>query len=74
MADETAAASLYYHMGKILAYECLLEKPASLLAGQSDEFLGLIGYHARTIASICLFSDLADGALVVAVNPIFFGS
>lgn len=32
-----------------------------------------IGHHARAIASICLFSDLADGALVVAVNPIFYG-
>ncbi|GKZ37785.1 hypothetical protein AbraIFM66950_009543 [Aspergillus brasiliensis] len=70
-----SAASLYYHMAKILAYECLLEKlRVSLpIATQTDEFMGLIRSHSRAIASICLSADLADGALVVAVNPVFYG-
>lgn len=67
-----AAACLYYHMGKILTYEFLLEQ-TRLPSRQPDDMLRSIGHHARAIASICLFSDLADGALVVAVNPIFYG-
>ncbi|KAE8153135.1 hypothetical protein BDV25DRAFT_127469 [Aspergillus avenaceus] len=71
-----SAASLYYHMAKILAYECLLEKPrvSSSPAAQTDELMGLIRFHSHAIASICLFTGLADSALVVAVNPIFYAA
>ncbi|BCS21085.1 Zn(II)2Cys6 transcription factor [Aspergillus puulaauensis] len=68
-----SAACLYYHMAKILTYEFLLEQ-TRLPSRQSDDMLRSIGHHARAIASICLFSDLADGALVVAVNPIFYAA
>ncbi|PLB50810.1 hypothetical protein P170DRAFT_474364 [Aspergillus steynii IBT 23096] len=70
-----SALCLYYHMAKILAYECLLEKSSagSPPTGQTD-VMGSIRHHARAIASICLSSDLADSALVVAVNPIFYSA
>lgn len=71
-ANNAAAACLYYHMAKILTYECLCEQTL-IPPRQSDNIQKSIGHHARAIASICLFSDLADGALVVAVNPIFCG-
>lgn len=63
-------------MAKILAYECLLERlcEGSPLTERADELLRSIGPHARSIASISLSSDLTDGALVVAVNPIFYGN
>ncbi|KAL4885755.1 hypothetical protein BJY04DRAFT_213957 [Aspergillus karnatakaensis] len=71
-----AAACLYYHMAKILINECLLEKQKAVSRPSSDatELLGAIRHHAYAISSICLSSDLVDGALVVAVNPIFYAA
>lgn len=44
---------------------------------QSPEYhstwLEEIDYHAMTIASISLSSGLPGGALVVTVNPLFYG-
>ncbi|KAJ5369770.1 uncharacterized protein N7496_005862 [Penicillium cataractarum] len=71
-----SALCLYYHMAKILAYECLLERLHELppRTERGEELLRSIGPHARSIASTSLSSDLTDGALVVAVNPIFYGN
>ncbi|KAL4941282.1 hypothetical protein BDV06DRAFT_212816 [Aspergillus oleicola] len=71
-----AAACLYFHMAKILAYECLLERSVagSTSPAEGTELSGPIRHHAHAIASICLSSDLVDGALVVAVNPIFYAA
>ncbi|KAJ5584430.1 uncharacterized protein N7459_004230 [Penicillium hispanicum] len=62
------AACLYYHMSKILILECLLEGAGEV------EYTASIHSHAREITSICLFSDLPDGAMVVAVNPVFYAA
>lgn len=70
-----ATACLYYHLAKILSLECLLERPA--VTSQSPEYhstwLEEIRYHAITIASISLSPGLPGGALVVTVNPLFYG-
>ncbi|KAI7978442.1 hypothetical protein EIK77_001966 [Talaromyces pinophilus] len=70
-----STACLYYHLAKILSLECLLERPA--VTPPSPEYhttwLEEIGYHAITIASISLSPGLPGGALVVTVNPLFYG-
>lgn len=73
---KTAALCLYYHLAKILAYECLLEIQCKVSpqAAQQDRLLESIHHHARAIASMSLSPDLADGALVVAVNSILYGT
>lgn len=54
-------------MAKILILESLSE-------GADDiDYATLIHFHAQDIASICLLSDIPDSAMVVAVNPIFYG-
>ncbi|KAL4961184.1 Zn(II)2Cys6 transcription factor [Aspergillus stella-maris] len=75
-APSAAAGCLYYHMAKIIAYQCLLEVsgPTPVPPSEDSESLGRIRHHAYAIASICLSSDLVDGALVVAVNPIFYAA
>ena len=62
------AACLYYHMSKILILECLLERFDDINDTETIQF------HAREIASISLLSDLPDSAMVVAVNPVFYGA
>lgn len=67
------AACLYYHMAKILAFECLIEGVSDITSSEQTQYLGSIHLHARQITSICLSADLSDGAMVVAVNPAFYG-
>lgn len=64
---DPGAACLYYHMSKILILECLVEEAGKV------EHTASIHFHAREITSICLLSDLPDSAMVVAVNPVFYG-
>lgn len=70
-----AAACLYYHLAKILSLECLLERPsaAPLLSDSHGTWLEEIRYHALNIASISLSPGLPGSALVVTVNPLFYG-
>ena len=63
-----AAGCLYYHMSKILILESLLE------GGSDEQLTTSIHFHAHEIASISLLSDLPDGAMVVTVNPVYYGA
>ena len=72
---KTGAACLDYHMAKILALECVLDHETRCTSSspQQNDYLLSIRQHAREISSICLSAELSDGAMVVAVNPAFYG-
>ncbi|POR32528.1 Uncharacterized protein TPAR_07293 [Tolypocladium paradoxum] len=71
-----AAGCLYYHMTKILSFECLLERYTEVHSetSQYSNWLEEIRSHALAIASICLSPGLQEGALIVAVNPLFYAA
>ena len=61
-------------MAKILVFECLVEGASGTMRqSRQPDYTASIRLHAREITSICLSSDLSDGAMVVAVNPVFYG-
>lgn len=61
-------------MAKILVFECLAEGASGdVRQPRQTDYTASIRLHAREITSICLSSDLSDGAMVVAVNPVFYG-
>lgn len=70
-ADPVCAASacLYYHLAKILAYEC-----SSTSDWQPRSDLDEVHKHCRRILSICLSPRLNHGAMLVAVNPLFYSA
>lgn len=67
-----AAGCIYYHLARILSLECLL-LPVVASQAQRDTYLNNLRKHSLSIASICLSPGIAEGVLVVAVNPLFYG-
>ncbi|XPS95359.1 hypothetical protein M3J09_004650 [Ascochyta lentis] len=71
-----AAGCLYYHLAKILAFEYMTEFSPQSTSNrlQHHNWITELDLHCSAILSICFSPGVADGVLVVAVNPLFYAA